>query len=261
MRFFRATRKRGFQGALPSEEPLLYPYGSSEWLLDLSPVVVFAPHPDDETFGCGGTLLRMSRKGAEITLVAVTDGRKGAHGSEIDTNTYVKTRRREFDRVADALGARSVWWGFGDRETSRFFEEIGRKAKSLVSQIKPALVFLPSPWEIHPDHRVVTEAVLSVLQGEALKVVFYEGIVALRPNLVVDISGVAQEKMELMKIYSSQIDVLPYHTAMEGLNRLRALTVSNSTSAEAFVVLSVAGAKDLLKMVRETEALLLPARP
>ncbi len=259
MILFKTTRKRGKRGALPREEPLLYPYQSGDWLADLSPVVVFAPHPDDETFGCGGLLLLMRRKGGEITLVAVTDGGKGA-GAGNDPRGYVETRRSEFERVADRLNARVFWWGLGDREVADCSSQVAERARGLLEEVCPEAVFLPSPWEIHPDHRAVTEAVLGVVDP-AIKVVFYEGVVALRPNTLVDISQVEGEKMELMTLYSSQVGVLPYHRAIEGLNRHRTLTVPNSRAAEAFVVLSPKEASKLLDAVRETERLLLPVCP
>jgi len=259
VKFFRATRGR-MKGALPREEPLLYPYSSGEWLLELSPVVVFAPHPDDETFGCGGLLLRVSRKECDITFVAVTDGGKGAPSS-LDPQGYVDARRREFESVARKVGAEALWWGIRDRETVDCSGEIGEEARRLVEGLKPDVVFLPSPWEIHPDHRIVTEAILKALQGFSTRVAFYEGVIALRPNVLVDISEVADEKMELMKTYSSQVDSLPYHFAIEGLNRHRTLTVFRSFAVEAFVVLSPGDAQDLLHKVRDSERLLLPAYP
>src|SRR2546426_12131813 len=42
-------------------------------------VLVLAPHMDDEVLGCGGTLLQHARVGAQLTIVYLTDGRKG-HG-------------------------------------------------------------------------------------------------------------------------------------------------------------------------------------
>ncbi len=260
LRLFKTTRKSDSKGALPCEEPLLYPYCSGDWLLGLSPVLVFAPHPDDETFGCGGVLLLMSAGETEIHLVAVTDGGKGDVEGRFEASRYVEIRRKEFERVADSIGAQAIWWGMGDREIQSSREELARRGRDLILQVGPKLVFLPSPWEIHPDHRAVTEEILEVLAPSS-KVAFYEGVVALRPNLLVDITRVADRKMELMKSYSSQVGLISYHEAIEGLNRHRTLTLSDSTHAEAFVVLDTQDARELLQTVRQSERYLLPAVP
>jgi LmbE family N-acetylglucosaminyl deacetylase len=39
-------------------------------------VVVFSPHPDDETLGCGSTIIKKKRLGADVTIVFMTDGSK-----------------------------------------------------------------------------------------------------------------------------------------------------------------------------------------
>ncbi|MFX0000062.1 MAG: PIG-L deacetylase family protein [Candidatus Hodarchaeota archaeon] len=38
-------------------------------------IVVFAPHPDDEIFGCGGSILKWLEEGHDVHIVYVTDNR------------------------------------------------------------------------------------------------------------------------------------------------------------------------------------------
>ena len=45
-------------------------------------ILVLAPHPDDESVGCGGYLTKMADEGAEITVAFVTDGELGATGRQ-----------------------------------------------------------------------------------------------------------------------------------------------------------------------------------
>ena len=261
MRLLKTTRRREERGVLPQEEPLLYPYANGDWLLDLSPVLVLAPHPDDETFGCGGILLLMSKKGCSITLIAVSDGSKGTRPEGLSVEEYVDLRKREFERVSRTLGASYAWWGFEDRSLTARHRDVAKKVEEALNQLKPRAVFAPSPWEIHPDHRLVTEILVETLKGKDTLVVFYEGVVPLRPNLMVDISEVKGEKMRLMEIYESQLNSLPYHRSIAGLNLHRSLTLPRCDAAEAFVVLSPQKAESLLGLVRKTEGLLLPAHP
>src|SRR5450759_741755 len=55
----------------PDERDLM-PYEASSFVA--SRVVVFAPHPDDEVFGCGGALADLRDRGARVDVVLVTDG-------------------------------------------------------------------------------------------------------------------------------------------------------------------------------------------
>ena len=48
-----------------------------EWQPSNERIVVLAPHMDDEVIGCGGTLARHVACGAEVTIVFLTDGRRG----------------------------------------------------------------------------------------------------------------------------------------------------------------------------------------
>ena len=74
--------------------------------------IVFAPHPDDETLGCGGTIIKKRQAGAKISIVFMTDGRT-SHGHLMDINELT-TRRveeavgvlREAPALAQDRGAR-----------------------------------------------------------------------------------------------------------------------------------------------------------
>ena len=63
-------------------------------------IICFAPHPDDETLGCGGTLLRAREEGDEIYWLIVTN----INEKQGFTPKRVKTRRAEIERVSDAYG-------------------------------------------------------------------------------------------------------------------------------------------------------------
>ena len=62
-------------GTAPSEHDIL-PYHASP-LPEASAVVVFAPHPDDEVFGCGGALALHARAGVSVHVVLLTEGEAG----------------------------------------------------------------------------------------------------------------------------------------------------------------------------------------
>src|SRR5947209_4351316 len=67
-----------------------------EWSADelRQPALVFAPHPDDETLGCGGAIVRKKRAGAVVKIVVMTDG-SASHPGQIDPDELKKLRAEE----------------------------------------------------------------------------------------------------------------------------------------------------------------------
>ena len=95
---------------------LLVPYPERVEAPPGSRIVVLAPHPDDDVLGCGGTLAKQVVTGASVSVVYLTDGRKGdpTFASEDD---LVKERQREAVAAAAVLGIEDVaFLGARDQE-------------------------------------------------------------------------------------------------------------------------------------------------
>jgi hypothetical protein len=120
--------------------------------------------------------------------------------------------------------------------------------RALLTEFAPNLVLLPSPSEIHPDHRAVAVLVYSLIQSatpggelhEALqstRLATYEVSAVLRPSLLVDVSAEWETVLSAAEAYSSQLEVHPYVEVMEGMARSRRLTLpSGVRRAEAYHV-------------------------
>jgi len=191
------------------------------------PIVVFAPHPDDEVFGCGGLLALAAQKGLAVRVVVLTDG-------GLQAPQGVDARRHESDAAAAALGYGHVeHWALADRSL-RFDEALIERVMGSVSD--DALVLAPSLWEAHPDHRVCAMVVAEALRrrGGGAELWFYEVSAPLRASVVLDVSAVWPVKRRAMDAFVSQEDVHPYAESVEGLNRYRALGLTGVVHAEAF---------------------------
>ncbi len=195
------------------------------------PWLVISPHPDDETFGLGGTLLLASGQGIAADVLFLTSGDQG--GAE----GISAIREKEALEAARLLGIRNVsFWRWPDRSLLPCQAIIDRLAEVIVST-KPACIFFPSPVEPHPDHRAS-----SVIAWEALRKTgftaepwSYEVSVQGPVNNLVDISRVATRKREIMAVYSSQMTQNSYIERITGLNQARAWSLALDVShAEAF---------------------------
>ena len=135
-------------------------------LPDLSKsAIVFAPHPDDETLGCGGTIIRKKAAGAAIKLVFMTDG-SGSHASLIAPEQLSEIRQQEALAAARALGIEApdvTFLNFGDGQLDQHLEAaIARVSEFL--QVNPVdEVFVPYHREPPADHAATYQAVAGAI--------------------------------------------------------------------------------------------------
>lgn len=209
-------------------------------------VLVLAPHADDESFACGGTLVHHAKNGDKIKIAILTDGSKGDFTGEYRKEDYILKREEEAKRASAILGVSDIeFWGNPDRDLHADKENIDRMAE-LLESYKPTLIYVPSPLEFHTDHRAAADIVWRAIQktqSECL-VAFSEINTAIRVNSLVDISDSEDIKRQACDSYLSQLDNIPYTDFALALNRYRALTVSAKCSyAEGFFILN---SKDII---------------
>lgn len=203
-------------------------------------VVVVAVHPDDETIGCGGTIIKHLNRGDEVHCILVT---KGNAEQEVIWN-----------KVKDAYHFTSV--------TELDFPELDLMDKSLnelipplskaISTIQPQTIIIPNRSDAHSDHKAIFSAVASCTK--TFRYPFIEQVLMMEvisetdfalplpegqfiANYFVDISKEYAKKEEILKIYGSEL--LPYPqtrnlSTMQALNRYRGSQI-NSEYAEAFM--------------------------
>jgi len=223
-------------------------------------VLVFAPHPDDEVFGCGGAIARHVAAGTPVQVIVATDGgyKKGAMGVPEAELRRARTREDESRAAAKVLGyGEPVFWALPDRALS-FGEPL--IAKILSAMEGKDLVYAPSLSEQHPDHRIIAMAALEAVKRKpGTRLAFYEVGAPLRPNLLLDISSVAAAKRAAAECFASQLEDQRYDEQIAALNRYRTYTLRGDVAAaEAYVVVTSEELSiDPLKFHRpETERLL-----
>jgi len=213
--------------------------------------LVFAPHPDDEILGCGGTLHLWAQSGVPIRVVIVTDGARCLDGPE----TVVSVRREESRAAARVIGyGEPEFWDFPDRDL-RYGEGLVRRLLEKIQECEAHWILAPALSERHPDHQVVGLAAAEAvrrLQGER-ELVFYEVSAPLQPNLFIDITTVEEIKGQAMACFTSQEALQPYSQRMQGLNRYRAYSLGSACrAAEAFYRIHASALGNGLKAVPRT---------
>ncbi|MBT3183882.1 MAG: PIG-L family deacetylase [Nitrospina sp.] len=199
-------------------------------ITDLPPgenILVFSPHCDDESIGCGGTLYKHHQKGHHLTAVFMTDGSKcDSNGN--DANDIVQIRKQEAEAAAQILGIdRLIFLGHPDRQL-RTTQEAVRQVEGILDEVKPDTVYLPFFLDNHPDHMATAAIVVNAVRQKPVEhVFFYEIWTAMIHNQLVDISDVIDKKLEAIRVYRSQKDIDNFAEMTQSLNRFRALGSNN----------------------------------
>ncbi len=213
--------------------------------------LVVAPHPDDETLGCGGTLLRRVSGGANVGWLIVT-GIPEQSGWSVE---QVRRRDGEIALVAAAVGFTQV---FNLRLPAAQLDRLPmstliEKISEVFTTFQPEEVFLPHRSDAHSDHRIVFDAAAACTKWfrypSVRRVLAYETIsetesgldadCTFRPNVFVDIGEFLGRKLEIMAIYQSELGAFPFPRSVEAVRSLARLrgTASGFMAAEAFQLL------------------------
>jgi len=232
------------------EENELIPYSASE--IAAERVLTLSAHPDDDVFGAGGLLARLAGRAEAVRAIVATGGEAQEAGAAGSSNP--DTRRREAREAAAELGIRDlVFWDFPDRELAKRRQELAARLRDAVADFRPDLLLVPSPCEIHPDHRALAEAAYEIVAAARtgdddhgtlrwVRIAFYEITQPILPNALVPLGEHADAKRRAIARFVSQASVRDYTGAIEGLNAFRALTLDGSGPAESFRLVSAAEA-------------------
>jgi LmbE family N-acetylglucosaminyl deacetylase len=197
-------------------------------------VMVFAPHPDDESLGCGGTIALLARH-CEVVVVLVTDG-SGAGGLP---EGAAAIRQQEFRRALSVLGVhhshclQAPDGAFVDTVAMR------KSIDALLLAHRPQWVFLPSILDYHRDHLRISDLLhrLSAAHRCVERLLFYEIWAPVPATHVVDITDVWLQKLNAIAEHHTAMACGDYLRAIEGLNAYRGLYLGRAGRwAEAFWV-------------------------
>lgn len=200
--------------------------------LDLSAarrVLVFAPHPDDESIGCGGALALLARAGVPVRVVLVSDG-GGAGGLPPEAAAL---RQLEFTAALATLGLHDhLQLGLVDGALAG---EAGLQAavQSAVADFAPDCIIGPSRADSHRDHRAVAQAVATAAQTNAqvVKLLEYETWGQAPLTHVLDISAVIETKLAAIAQHHTALACGNYLQAAAGLALHRGLLLGTGKVA------------------------------
>lgn len=199
--------------------------------LDMTRILVLAPHPDDEILGCGGYLAQQVAGGARVRVIIVSDGAAG-----LSPGVSSVVREAETRAGLAALGVEDVtFWGYADGAVP-VSGAIAEGYRSTVEAFRPHEICLPAPSESHPDHRRTTRGALRALEGHwSGWLRFYETTQPLGTcNSWCDLGADLERKLSALACHASQQAQWDYLGYTRHLASLRG--VGRPGPAEAFLL-------------------------
>ena len=211
-------------------------------------ILVVAAHPDDETLGCGGTLLKHKANGDKIHWLICTTLNK--------SHNYYQNREKEINKVSKFFNFDSVHnLRFETTKMDQYnMIEIIEKISKVINKVKPNIIYLPFKEDVHTDHKKIFEASYSCTKS--FRYPFIKKIYMMEtlsetefapstkkdsfvPNTFVDISKYMDKKIQIMKVYKSEIGKFPFPRSVRSIKALASFRGSTSGCgfAESFILL------------------------
>jgi LmbE family N-acetylglucosaminyl deacetylase len=215
-------------------------------------IIIISAHPDDEIIGAGGTLLKHRDSGDNIFWLITTNifDHQGFNKDRIES------RQTEIKKVAALLGVKNTF--LLDYPTMNLSSSsvisMTPKISEVFQEVKPEIIYCLNRSDAHSDHRHTFDAVMACTKSFRYpfvkQVLMYECISetefapnllekVFMPNYFVDVSKHFKEKLEIMKVYESEIGEHPFPRSlrnMEALATFRGASVGVEY-AEAFQLL------------------------
>ncbi|MGD0463770.1 MAG: PIG-L family deacetylase [Tepidisphaeraceae bacterium] len=208
------------------------------------PVVVLAPHMDDEIVGPGGTVARHVLANSPVTFVFMTDGMAG-DPQRLDLSSkeqLAQQRKDESRRAAEIVGVRDLIFLDGPDGALADTPEMVAALEHILAQRKPAIIYCPAVTDHHRDHWATNRVLRKVLDRlppaatRDLLIRGYEVWTPLPANRMVDITLVVEKKKKAIDVFVSQTRLVDYSRAILGLNQYRSMMhLSGRGLAEAFL--------------------------
>ncbi len=210
--------------------------------------LVIAPHADDETLGCGGTILKLKKEKKEVHCIILT-----TYSKKNDHKSYLK-RSKELNKIKN-------YYKFNSLNTAEYTanslenenkSEIINYLKEKIDKIKPDRIFVPYFNDAHSDHRITYDCCIPFFKSfrypYVKEIYMYETISEtnfnfkknqFKPNTWINIDNFLSKKIEVMKIYKGEIKKHPFPRSEKAIKSLAILrgTESSFKYAEGFMII------------------------
>ncbi len=265
-RFLGTIKPHLMKSASEEMEIRLEMMGKSSWpkLLEAplaQRILVISPHPDDETLGCGGFLLKHKNK-AEIKIINLFNGENGGaledspwQNEHAYKQKLIEVRSQELDFAAQELGANEVVRCEISEGDPKINDSILEMIREKTREFQPQVVLIPWLFDRHSHHQMACSIFTKACKGMDFMTISYEIWGLLPMNGFMDVTDVSPAKKSILSNYKTQLKTVDYLSYVDGLEKTRAfmapINKMRNGAVEAFFLLP---SKDYFDLVTTKES-------
>lgn len=216
----------------------------------MAEILVFAPHPDDDIIGCGGSIGKHIAGGDNVSIVYLSSGEAGSLHYSKEELTIV--RENEARNAARILGVSQLHFLHIPDGYIRCTESTLIEMVNILREKRPSCIYLPHAQESVLDHRETHYLIMEACNRSAgpwfqectgaawtvSTILAYEIWTPLtRVSYIEDINLYMEKKLDALREHKSQLTDIPYDQAVEGFNRYRGIMSGSGLYAECFEVI------------------------
>ncbi|MEH2312166.1 MAG: PIG-L deacetylase family protein [Nostoc sp.] len=207
---------------LPLDNPSVLPWRSVNEIA-CSAALIVAPHPDDETLGCGGAIALLRSLNCDVQVLVISDGTLSHPRSrKYPADRLLALRETETLSALKLLGVEAnavTFYRMQDGSISTQYQSAVSSCRDYITEVAPQIIFLPWRYDPHADHRATWKLIKAALHDLHLSPRLIEYPIwdwdceqrgSLPASLEVttwrlDISTVVEVKQQAIAAYRSQI--------------------------------------------------------
>jgi LmbE family N-acetylglucosaminyl deacetylase len=220
-------------------------------------ILIVAAHPDDETLGVGGTILRHKKNGDKIYWLIITN----ISESQGFSSERVLSRQKEIEIVSNLYNFNEVIKF--DIPTMSLTDsnllDLISKISKLFERIEPEIIYTMNRSDAHSDHRITFHSIMACTKSFRYpyikKVLMYECLSetefsptlpenVFQPNFFIDISQFFEKKIEIMSVFQSELAEHPFPRSIKNIEAL-------ATYRGAYAGVKYAEAFQLIKLIEK----------
>lgn len=200
-------------------------------------VLVIAAHPDDEVYGMGGTIRKLSSKGNEVHVLIVTDGCTAQYKDDPNLNEILDRKKQEAKEANLLLGVKEVHFGqLSDMRLDTIAHiEVNAVIEKVVNNIQPDKVYTHFWGDVNLDHQCVYKSTLVAVRPtpqQSVKELYCYNVpsstewspqtsnTTFMPNVYVDINNYSAVKYKAIGIYQTEIREYPHPRSIKYVEKL-----------------------------------------
>jgi LmbE family N-acetylglucosaminyl deacetylase len=210
-------------------------------------ILVFAPHPDDDIIGCGGSIAKHIQQGNQVSIIYMTSGEAGSLQSK--PQELIQIREEEAQKAATSLGVTDLTFFRNPDGYLEYNQENLSTIVAIIRSKRPTLLYIPHSADYIPDHLITHQLAMEGSRraagpwfqecGEqpwAVKhILGYEVWTPLQTFAhCEDISDFMSAKLAALQMHKSQLKHIRYDQAIQGLNRYRGIMTGKGNYCECF---------------------------